>query len=123
VNGVPGTPDHWCAAAGSAYSARQIKEENMATINAPASERRHILDRRTSGGALQKSKMNALDWIAMVLLMVGGLNWGLVGLINYDLVAALFGTQSALSRIVYVLVGLSALYSIYTTSKMASRKR
>ncbi len=94
----------------------------MATINAPASERRHLSDRRITGG-LHKSKMNALDWVAMVLLIVGGLNWGLVGLFNYDLVAALFGTQSAFSRIVYVLVGLSALYSIYTSSKMASDKR
>lgn len=92
----------------------------MATINAPASERRHLSDRRTTAGSLHKSKMNALDWVAMLLLMIGGLNWGLVGLFNVDIVAALFGTQSALSRIVYVLVGLSALYSIYTSSKMAS---
>lgn len=94
----------------------------MATINAPANERRHLSDRRTSRG-LHKAKMNALDWIAMVLLIVGGLNWGLVGLMNFDLVAALFGTQSALSRVVYVLVGLSALYSIYTSSKMASASK
>lgn len=93
----------------------------MATMNAPASERRHLSDRRTTG-SMHKSKMNALDWVAMVLLIVGGLNWGLVGLFNFDLVATLFGTQSALSRIVYVLVGLSALYSIYTSSKMASNK-
>ena len=92
----------------------------MATINAPASERRHLSDRRTTAGSLHKSKMNALDWVAMLLLMIGGLNWGLVGLFNVDIVAALFGTQSALSRIVYVVVGLSALYSIYTSSKMAS---
>jgi hypothetical protein len=95
----------------------------MATINAPASERRHLSDRRTSSGSLHKSKMNALDWIAMVLLIVGGLNWGLVGLFNIDLVAALFGTQTAFTRIVYVLVGLSALYSIYTSSKMASASK
>ncbi len=95
----------------------------MTTINAPASERRHLSDRRTTSSGMHKSKMNALDWVAMVLLIVGGLNWGLVGLFNIDLVAALFGTQSALSRVVYVLVGLSALYSIYTSSKMASSKR
>ena len=95
----------------------------MATINAPASERRHLSDRRTSSGSLHKSKMNALDWIAMVLLIVGGLNWGLVGLFNIDLVAALFGTQTAFTRIVYVLVGLSALYTIYTSSKMASASK
>lgn len=94
----------------------------MATINAPASERRHILDRRSTGISLSKSKMNALDWVAMVLLIVGGLNWGAVGLLNVDVVAAVFGTQSPLSRIIYVVVGLSALYSIYTGSKMAARK-
>lgn len=93
----------------------------MATINAPASERRHLSDRRTSAGSLHKAKMNALDWVAMVLLIVGGLNWGLVGLFNYDLVATLFGTQTPVSRVVYVLVGLSALYSIYTSSKMAHK--
>lgn len=95
----------------------------MATINAPASERRHILDRRTSGPSLRKAKMNVLDWVAMVLLIVGGLNWGSVGLLNFDIVAALFGTQTPLSRIIYVVVGLSALYSIYTSSKMAAAKR
>jgi len=95
----------------------------MATINAPASERRHILDRRSTGNALNKSTINALDWVAMVLLIIGGLNWGAVGLLNVDVVAAVFGTQTPLSRIIYVLVGLSALYSIYTTSKIAARKK
>ncbi|UUZ50085.1 DUF378 domain-containing protein [Massilia sp. B-10] len=71
---------------------------------------------------MSKSKMNVLDWVAMVLLIVGGLNWGAVGLLNVDVVAAVFGTQSPLSRIIYVVVGLSALYSIYTGSKMAARK-
>lgn len=93
----------------------------MATINAPATERRHLSDRRTSGGAA-RTGMNALDWIAMVLLIVGGLNWGLVGLFQYDLVAALFGSNMPFTRVVYALVGLSALYSIYTSSKMAHRR-
>ena len=53
--------------------------------------------------------MRALDTIALVLLIVGGLNWGLVGAFQFDLVATLFGEMSALSRLVYVLVGLSAL--------------
>lgn len=65
---------------------------------------------------------NAVDWIAMVLLIVGGINWGLVGLFQFDLVAAIFGGQDALlSRIVYILVGLAALYSIYTAMKVNSR--
>jgi uncharacterized protein len=63
--------------------------------------------------------MSALDWIAMVLLIVGGLNWGLVGLFQFDLVAAIFGEMSLLSRIVYIAVGLSALWSLYTAAKLS----
>jgi hypothetical protein len=54
--------------------------------------------------------MKSFDLTALALLIVGGLNWGLVGAANFDLVAALFGEMSALSRIIYVLVGLAALY-------------
>ena len=56
--------------------------------------------------------MRTLNVITLVLLIVGGLNWGLVGAFDFDLVAALFGEMSPLSRIVYVLVGLSALWQI-----------
>ena len=56
--------------------------------------------------------MKMLKTIAAVLLIVGGLNWGLVGAFNFDLVATLFGAGSALARLVYGLVGLSAVYSI-----------
>ncbi|MEI6425931.1 MAG: DUF378 domain-containing protein [Candidatus Absconditabacteria bacterium] len=48
--------------------------------------------------------------IALILLVVGGLNWGLVGLFGFDLVATIFGDASVLSRIVYSLVGISAVY-------------
>jgi hypothetical protein len=54
--------------------------------------------------------MKSLDVIIALLLIVGGLNWGLVGLAGFDLVAAIFGNMSTLSRIVYALVGFSALY-------------
>ena len=93
----------------------------MATINAPANERRHLVDRRTTGVS-HKTAMNALDWIALTLVSIGGLNWGLVGLINYDVVAALFGVQTPVSRVIYVVIGLAALYSIYTTSKLAASR-
>jgi uncharacterized membrane protein YuzA (DUF378 family) len=63
----------------------------------------------------------ALDWIAMVLLIVGGLNWGLVGLADFNLVAAIFGEGSGLSRLIYVLVGIAALVSLYTATKMNRR--
>jgi hypothetical protein len=54
--------------------------------------------------------MKNLDILVAILLVVGGLNWGLVGMANFDLVASIFGGASMLSRIVYVLVGVSALY-------------
>jgi len=54
--------------------------------------------------------MKVLKIIAIVLVIVGGLNWGLVGLFNFDLVAAIFGAMSSLSKIVYSLVGLAAIY-------------
>jgi hypothetical protein len=56
---------------------------------------------------------SALDWIALVLVIVGGLNWGLVGLLNFDLVATLFGSIAILQKLVYILVGIAAVYMIY----------
>jgi uncharacterized protein len=56
--------------------------------------------------------MKVINILTLVLVIVGGLNWGLVGLFGLDLVAAIFGAGSALSRIVYVLVGLSAAWQI-----------
>ena len=54
--------------------------------------------------------MKKIDVVAAALLVVGGLNWGLVGATQFDLVAALFGEMSPLSRVVYLLVGVSAVY-------------
>ena len=56
--------------------------------------------------------MKSLNLLTLILVIVGGINWGLVGFAQFDLVAAIFGTGSGLSRIVYSLVGLSALYQI-----------
>lgn len=53
--------------------------------------------------------MKTIKVIALVLVIIGGLNWGLVGLLNFDLVAAIFGNMSVISRVVYTLVGLSAI--------------
>jgi len=54
--------------------------------------------------------MKTLDIVVATLLVVGGLNWGLVGLFGFDLVAGLFGEMSAPSRLVYALVGIGAFY-------------
>ena len=59
-------------------------------------------------------KKNTLDLVAKILLIVGGINWGLVGLLDFDLVAWLAGlTAPIVGTILYVLVGLSALYVAY----------
>ncbi len=65
--------------------------------------------------------MKALYMVTLVLIVVGGVNWGLVGFFDYNLVDALFGEGSALSRVVYSLVGLSALY-VLVTMMMPSMK-
>ncbi len=67
------------------------------------------------------NKLNALDWISLVLVIVGGLNWGLVGLLKFDLVATIFGDMSVLSRVVYALVGLAAVYLAAMSMKLAKQ--
>lgn len=62
--------------------------------------------------------MKIVNLIALILLIVGGLNWGLVGLFDFNLVDFLFGTGSILSRIVYTLVGVSAVWCISLFSKI-----
>jgi len=54
--------------------------------------------------------MKTLDVVAAILVVVGALNWGLVGLFQFDLVAAIFGDAAFLSRIVYVVVGLAGAF-------------
>lgn len=56
--------------------------------------------------------MNWITKTCLLLMAVGGLNWGLVGLFNFDLVAFLFGQMTILSRVVYILVGLATIWAI-----------
>lgn len=56
--------------------------------------------------------MKIIDTIALILVIVGAINWGLIGIFNFNLVDAIFGTMSALSRIIYSLVGISGLWCI-----------
>jgi uncharacterized membrane protein YuzA (DUF378 family) len=57
--------------------------------------------------------MKHVNLLAMVLLLIGGLNWGLVGIFNYNLVTALLGDTSMMTKVVYALVGICALYEGY----------
>jgi uncharacterized membrane protein YuzA (DUF378 family) len=62
--------------------------------------------------------MKTINWIAFILVVIGGLNWGLIGFFNYDVVAAIFGYMSMVSRVIYALVGLGALWMIFMGGKM-----
>lgn len=64
-------------------------------------------------------EMNGFDKLAWLLVVVGGLNWGLIGFFGYDLVGSLLGTGGA-ARVVYIVVGVATLWSIY---KMATMKK
>ncbi len=67
------------------------------------------------------NKLSAVDWVALVLVVVGGLNWGLVGALQWDLVATVLGDMSILSRAVYVLVGLAAVYVLVMSPKLSKQ--
>ena len=70
--------------------------------------------------------MSVLNAVTFVLVVVGALNWGLVGLAEFDLVATLFGLSfgqvSAITRVIYLLVGLSALYQLFTYKSVVGRR-
>lgn len=60
-------------------------------------------------------KMKPIDWIAIVLLIIGGLNWGLVGLFNFNLVSWIANTTfSFLENLIYIIVGIASGYSIWS---------
>lgn len=61
-------------------------------------------------------KYNGLDMTSLILLIIGGLNWGLIGIFNFNLVEAIFGF-GVIARIIYILVGIAALYGFYLISK------
>ena len=62
--------------------------------------------------------MAALITIALILVIIGAINWGLVGLFNFNLVSAIFGEKSAFAKIIYVLVGIAGVYSIWLLSRV-----
>ena len=66
--------------------------------------------------------MRAINTVTLLLLIIGGLNWGLVGLFGFDLVATIFGEMSVLIRIVYVLVGISAIAQIVPLIKAGDQR-
>jgi uncharacterized protein len=61
------------------------------------------------------NKFNTFELVAITLLIVGGVNWGMVGALDFNLVSYLFGNMTFITRAVYVLVGLSAIYIAFST--------
>ena len=93
----------------------------MATMNAPTIDRRTMSDRRSDVRAKLGGDVNAIDYIALALMIVGGLNWAMVALFQIDVVASLFGAGTPLARVIYILVGVAALWGVYLIGKLASK--
>lgn len=66
---------------------------------------------------MAKKGMQWYDWVAVVIVIVGALNWGLVGFFKWNLVEAILGIGSTMTRVVYGLVGIAGLYSIFSLYK------
>jgi len=68
-------------------------------------------------------RIRPIDWFCLTLVIVGAINWGLIGFFQYDLVAAVFGgMQGALSRLIYVLVGASGIYCLTMYGRVSRRE-
>ena len=65
--------------------------------------------------------MKTLDIIVVALLVFGGLNWGLIGFFNFNLVGTIFGEMSALARLIYSIIGVCALYQIFQWKAIQTR--
>ena len=61
---------------------------------------------------------NWLDIVALILIIIGAINWGLIGFFRFDLIASLFGQLSAISRIIYAIVGIAGIYSLILFCKL-----
>jgi hypothetical protein len=64
--------------------------------------------------------MKALNAIALILIIVGGINWGLVGLFDFNLVSAIFGVETWFTNLIYILVGLAAIYAFVLLKPVTS---
>lgn len=79
--------------------------------------RGNVCGNRNEDAEVKKMRtLNWLDWTAFVLVIVGALNWGLVGLFDYNLVTVMFGVGTV-SNVIFTIVGLAGLYTIYSLYK------
>jgi uncharacterized membrane protein YuzA (DUF378 family) len=66
--------------------------------------------------------LSVFDWIALAILIIGGLNWGMVGALNLDLVGAVLGTGTVATRIAYMIVGVAALWCLLLCFRLAGKR-
>lgn len=66
-------------------------------------------------------KLNLVDWVALLLVIIGGLNWGLVGVFNFNLVEKILGSIPSLLKIIYALVGLAGIYILIILPKLGKK--
>lgn len=66
--------------------------------------------------------LSTIDWIALILVLVGGLNWGLIGFLKFDLVAAILGNMTISSRVIYAVVGLATIYVAVIAMKLGKKE-
>ena len=88
-----------------------IQRSNVKVIGAKLTNKRAAM-----------KKINRLDTVAYVLILVGGFNWGLVGWLKYNLIDKLFGVDSGASRVIYAAVGVATLYIFYGFYKLKGEK-
>lgn len=72
---------------------------------------------------IRRKSPSGLLWTAFALVVIGALNWGLIGLFNFNLVSAIFGSFTAVSRIIYLLVGLAAIVLLVLASRFREQTR
>ena len=68
-------------------------------------------------------QLNPLDWLALILVIIGGINWGIIGISGIDLVESFSGEMWYIPRIIYVLVGLSAVYLLRISLKLRKKDK
>ena len=64
--------------------------------------------------------MKVINWIACIFVLIGALNWGLIGAFHYNVIATFLGAKSDLTRLIYILIGLSGIWSLFTCWKKCS---
>ena len=68
-------------------------------------------------------KLNPIEKISYILLVIGGVNWGLIGLFEYNLVGEIFGFGSTATNVIYSVVGIAALYVVYSMAVMMANEK